>query len=186
MALQIVEPRPSLGAEVHFSYYVKRKDGKPSRVGLANVLDISETGLCMEISPLDSDLFAESFGELPVHNREIGLQIFCRSHPSNVFVEGSVRWFKQKKEFGGDVSPGLGIRAGVVFSISDPEQKREIMDLLGRLKGATVHCTVCQTIVSAAGAFCYECGARLMRRRSALRNAIRDALAPEGDQLVFD
>jgi len=182
MALQLVEPRPSLGSDVHFSYYVKRKDGKPSRVGLANVLDISETGLCMEISPLDSDLFAESFGELPVYNREIELQIFCRSHPSNVFVEGSVRWFKQKKEFGGDTSPGLGICAGVVFSISDPEQKREIMELLERLNGVTVRCTVCRTIVSASGAFCYECGARLVRRRLALRDAIYDALAPEGDQ----
>jgi len=183
MGLRLASQSPSLGAEVHFSYYVKRKDGKPSRVGFARVLDISETGLCMEMSPLDSDLFAESFGDRPVLNREIELQIFCRSHPSNVFVEGSVRWFKQKRELdlSSCSSSDLGICAGVVFSIDDAEHKKDIVELIRRFRRETVLCRICGARVSADGAFCYDCGTRLVRRRSLIKNALFDVLVPDSD-----
>lgn len=178
---------------IRFSYFVKQKTGKPSRVGTAKVLDISEAGLCMEISPLDSDLFVESNAARPSFNRDIELQIYCRSHPRNIFLEGTVRWFKHK----GDLSLGsrphnqsaqnsanqseaLGICAGVVFSLDDPEKKREIEQLLGRIDSRVTSCRRCLSPVSAEGSFCYECGCRIISRREALRAVLNSVLA-EGD-----
>jgi len=181
MNLPLTTPETSVDVEIRFSYFVKGKDGKPSRVGLARVLDISKTGLCMEISPLDSDLFMESVGDLPAPNREIELQIFCRSHPHNIFVEGSVRWFKQKKEIGH--SSDLDICAGVVFSIDDTAQKREMAELLRHLNSRDVRCRDCGMLVSVDGMICYECGARLSSRRDAIRSAFYDAIIPDDNSL---
>ncbi len=179
MTVKLSPQQPTTDSELSFSFFVKGADGKPSRVGLARVLDISETGLCMEISPLDSDLFMEPFVGLPELNREIELQIFCRSHPSNVFVEGSVRWFKQKKEVAHsvDTAEALDICAGVVFAVDDPAKRRELGEMLGRMDNSTVSCAECGAPVSADGRFCYDCGIRLINKHEVLRSAIYDILA---------
>lgn len=179
MTTQLASAELVVENEVRFSYFVKRAGGKPSRVGFAKVLDISETGLCMEISPLDSDLFMEPCGGRGAPNRQIELQIFCRSHPSNVFVKGSVQWFKQKKELDASAvsAAGLEICAGVVFTVEDPEQRKEISELLEHLKSDTVRCRECGTPVSANGTYCYNCAARLLRRRTVLEEAIHGLLA---------
>ena len=181
MSVRLDMPQPALDSEISFSYFVKSRDGSPSRVGLAKVLDISETGLCMEISALDSDLFMESFTRAPVPNRNIELQIFCRSHPSNVFVEGTVRWFKQKKELGplSGSSGSFDICAGVVFSIDDAEKRVELSELIGHLDNPTVGCGECGTPVSVNGSFCYECGIRLITKHDAVRKALFEVLGPE-------
>lgn len=181
MSVRLDMPQPALDSEISFSYFVRNRDGSTSRVGLAKVLDMSETGLCMEISPLDSDLFMESFTRTPEFNRNIELQIFCRSHPSNVFVEGTVRWFKQKKELGplSGSSGSLDICAGVVFSIDDAEKRVELSELIGHLDNPTVGCGECGTPVSVDGSFCYECGIRLITKREVVRKAIYEVLAPE-------
>lgn len=143
--------------EVCFSYSVRKGNGGPLRAGFAKVRDISESGLCMEISPFDSDLFVEWYGGQPGFNRDIELQIFCRSHPCNVSVNGSVRWFKQK---GGllDSFDRLYLFAGVMFSIDSHEQKRELSELLKRLNNNTKRCRQCDASVSVDAAFCYDCG----------------------------
>jgi hypothetical protein len=179
MNVRLNSSEPCSGSEIRFSYFVKNKDGKPSRVGLARVLDISQTGLCMEISPSDSDLFMESFDELPEPNRNIELQIFCRSHPNNIFVEGSVRWFKQKKEvINSPQHPEtLDICAGVVFSITDAKNRNELMEMLDHLEALAIHCRDCGTPVSANGSFCYECGQRLITKHDVMKNALFEVLA---------
>ena len=181
MSVRLSAPQPTIDSELRFSFFVKGSDGKPSRVGVARVLDISETGLCMEISPLDSDLFVEPFVGIPELNRDIELQIFCRSHPSNVFVNGSVRWFRQMKEVAlpADSTERLDICAGVVFSIDDPDKRREMGEMLGRLNNSTVRCAQCGAPVSANGMFCYDCGIRLITKRETVQNAIFDVLAQE-------
>jgi len=186
MTTQLSSSEPVLNSEIRFSYFVKDKHGKPSRVGLARVLDISQTGLCMEISPADSDLFLESFGGLSEPNRSIELQIFCRSHPSNIFVEGSVMWFKQKKELvnSAECSESLDICAGVVFTIENAQNRRDLLEMLGNRETSVTRCRDCGAPVSADGSFCYECGTRLVTKREIIKNAFLEVLA--GDDSILD
>lgn len=171
MTLQLCSRSSVPKDEVCFSYSVKKDNGGPLRAGFARVLDISESGLCMEISPFDSDLFVEWCGGQPGFNRDIELQIFCRSHPYNVSVDGSVRWFKQKGEFFNS-SDRLYIFAGVMFSIDSDEQKEQISELLERLDNNTKRCGKCDASVSADAAFCYNCGKKLVRRCDVVRKMV--------------
>jgi hypothetical protein len=182
MSAQAKTAVPALDSEIRFSFFVKGSDGKPSRVGLARVLDISQTGLCMEISPIDSDLFMEPFKNLTEPHRKIELQIFCRSHPSNIFVEGSVKWFKPKKELGAcdKFSKSLDICAGVVFTVNGTDKRRELMEMIGHLPTSAICCRECGTAVSVNGAFCYECGTRLVTKRELMKNALFDVLTTDG------
>lgn len=186
MSVRVSTPEPVSDSQMRFSYFVRDKEGRPSRVGLARVLDISQTGLCMEITPSDSDLFMESFEDLTEPNRNIELQIFCRSHPSNIFVEGSVKWFKQKKELldCAEHSKSLDICAGIVFTIDDTEKRRELMEMLDHLQTSATRCRDCGTPVSVNGSFCYDCGTRLMTKREIMKNALLEVLA--GDDIVSD
>ena len=179
MVLQRSVPQTALDSELCFSYFVRGRTKRPSRVGRAKVLDISEVGLCMEISPLDSDLFMDPDRTPPAVNRDIGLQIYCRSHSSNVFVEGSVIWFKQKGELdeAAGSSDSIDICAGVVFSIDDAEKKHEIRQILGCLKIPTTRCRSCGAPVSVEASLCYKCGARPVGRREAFKAALGEALA---------
>lgn len=182
MSTRLKTAELTLDSEIRFSYFVKGKDGKPSRVGLARVLDISHTGLCMEISPLDSDLFMESmesFEKLPEPNRNIELQIFCRSHPNNIFLEGLVKWFKQKKEFDacGKPSESLDICAGVMFTVHGAKKKKELREMIEHLQTPVISCSECGTPVSINGSFCYECGSRVISKREIVKNALFDVLA---------
>jgi hypothetical protein len=140
----------------------------------------------MEISPSDSDLFMDSFEDLPEPNRDIELQIFCRSHPSNIFVEGSVRWFKQKKELANcaERSESLDICAGVVFEIDDTENKRDLIEMLDHLQTSAIHCRDCGMPVSVNGLFCYECGTRLITKREVMKSALLEVLS--GHDTMFD
>jgi hypothetical protein len=172
MTLQLCAPRSVNKDELCFSYYVKTRNGRPSRVGFARVIDISESGLCMEISPFDSDLFVEWHDSQPGFNNDIELQIFCRSHPSNIFVEGSVKWFKQKSELVAS-SDRMHLCAGVVFILHDDEQKAQIAELLERTNSDTTRCSECEALVSVTTAFCYNCGAKLVTRRDIFKRIVR-------------
>jgi hypothetical protein len=131
----------------------------------------------MEIASYDSDLFVELCGKLPVVNREIELQIYCRSHPRNVFVEGTVQWFKQKRELDASCD-GMNLCAGVVFSGSDLQRDDGIADLLECIGTGMIECSACGTLVSENAALCHKCASKLVRRRSLLREAIFSALVP--------
>jgi hypothetical protein len=140
----------------------------------------------MEISPLDSDLFMESFENLIEPNRSIELQIFCRSHPSNIFIEGSVKWFKQKKDLGAQGKPtdSLDICAGVMFSVDGAEKKKELREMIEHLQTPAICCGECGTPVSINGSFCYECGTRVPSKREIMKSALFDVLA--GDEGASD
>ena len=161
--------------EVCFSYSVKKEHGSPLRAGFARVLDISESGLCMEISPFDSDLFVEWAAGRRGFNKDIELQIFCRSHPCNVSVNGSVKWFKQKGEFFNS-SDKHHLFAGVMFSIDSDDQKRQISELLERLDNNTKQCETCNASVSIDAAFCYNCGEQLIERRDTVERIVVGSL----------
>lgn len=176
MALRLSQNKPESGNDFCFSYFVKKRGGEPSRVGLAKVVDISESGLCMEIPPFDSDLFVNNCGPDLGLNKEMELQIFCRSHTNNIFVEGSVKWFKQKQDLG-STSDKLHLCAGVIFSIHDYEQQRQISDLLRHLKYDTICCKECGVFVSTEAVFCYNCGFKLVRRRNIFPMFIHALLA---------
>ena len=176
MTLQLCADQPVLRDELCFSYSIKKHHGKSSRAGFARVLDISQSGLCMEISPYDSDLFVEWNAGEPGFNKDIELQIFCRSHPSNVFVEGSVKWFKQKGEFV-DSNDRLHICAGVIFSPRGDEQKQQISELLERLNKSTTPCEQCGEVISTDAAFCFNCGSKLPRRRDIFKKIISSFLS---------
>ncbi len=171
MALQLCSKISIPKEEMCFSYCVKKDNGAPLRAGFARVLDISESGLCMEISPFDSDLFVEWCGGQAGFNKEIELQIFCRSHPHNVSVDGSVRWFKQKGELF-DSSDRLFLFAGVMFSTNSDDQKRQISELLARFDTGTKPCGKCDASVSIDAAFCYNCGEELMPRSDIVRKVV--------------
>jgi hypothetical protein len=168
MALQLTPEKLRLENDVHLSYFVKRKKGKPPRVANGRLLDISEAGLCMEISLHDSELFMETQGSLYVLNKQIELQIFCRSHPNNISIDGSIRWFKRKQEFN-ELADDCDICVGVMFSA---RQQDEMAELVGHLKTVRIHCGECNVSVSSDAVFCYNCGARMVRRRAFLKRAI--------------
>jgi ribosomal protein L40E len=169
------------GDEVQLSYFVKHKNNKPSRIGHAKLVDISEGGLCMEISPYDSDLFLESQGRLFIMSKELELQIFCRSHPMNVSVTGSIRWFKRKKEMG-EVQDSENIYVGVMFPFSNIEQKQEITRLVKHLKEHMVKCSECNAVVSSEASICYSCGSKPNRKKNIFKKMIGGFLT-SGDDL---
>ena len=181
MALQLAPSNQVLGDEVQISYFVKRKDTKNSRVSVGRLLDISNAGLCMEILPEDSELYMESAGKLFLLNRNIDIQIFCRSYPSNISIEGCVKWIKRKDE-----SPGLGdednICVGVLFSFANADQRKELAKLVALLRNDTILCAECNAPVFTEAALCYNCGARLVRKRAFLKNILHGLLA--GDKKV--
>jgi len=182
MAIQISSEKLALCDAVQVSYFVKNKSRKPTRVGHARLIDISEAGLCMEISPLDSDLFMESQGKLFVINSDVEVQLFCRTHPTNLFVAGCIKWFKRKKE-AGDTKDDGNIYVGVIFPANDRNQKRDIVELMRHLKKETTKCTHCDAIVSAAAAICYSCGSKPARKRTIFKKMIFSFLAAtNGDQ----
>ena len=133
MLVQLTSDTPSVGNEVHLSYFIRRKRGEASRIASARLLEISEAGLCMEISPLDSDLFLETGGTLFALNKNIEAQIFCRSHPNNVSVEGVVKWFKRNEEIDESMDGG-NVCVGVIFSHRNSCQKQEIAEELDGTK----------------------------------------------------
>jgi ribosomal protein L40E len=162
--------------EVQVSYFVKKRKGSPSRLCEAKLLDISNAGLCMEISPEDSEIYMESGGQVFLLNRSIDIQIFCRSHPNNVSVEGYVKWLQREEENEAGIDPG-GIRVGVLFSFDNADQRWELAELVSLLKTDTTNCRECNAPVSADAPLCYNCGSKLVRRRAFLRKILDNLLA---------
>ena len=156
--------------EVQISYFVKGK-GKASRIGSGRLLDISNVGLCMEISPIGSELFMESGGNLFLLNRNIEIQIFCRSYSNNISVEGNVRWIKREDDLG-KTEHEDGIFVGVIFSCTEGDQKRYIAEFVDLYRNDTIHCGECGVPVSVDSALCYKCGSRHVRKRAFLRDII--------------
>jgi len=171
MQLQLSSDTSSLDNDVQVSYLIKRKKGKVSRIASGRLLDISEAGLCMEISPLDSDLFLESQGTLFALNKNVELQIFCRSHPNNISVEGCVKWFKRNKDIDESFNDG-NVCVGVIFSFWERDHKQEVAELVRHLKNDTIHCNECNARVSAGSVLCYNCGSRPVRKRAFLRKML--------------
>ncbi|RJP20383.1 MAG: hypothetical protein C4520_11415 [Candidatus Abyssobacteria bacterium SURF_5] len=171
MTLELSSQKLELDDEVQLSYFVNHKNRKASRVGHAKLIDISEAGLCMEISPYDSDLFLESQGRLFIMSTQVEMQVFCRSHPINVSMTGVIRWFKQKKEFG-DMPDNENIFVGVIFPFASGSQRKTIVDLVGHLKNDVVKCGECGATISADVFICYHCGSRPVRKRSVLKKMI--------------
>jgi len=176
MTLQLSPEQLELEDEVQLSYFVKRKGGKPPRVAFGRLLEISESGLCMEISPLDSDLFMVSQKQLFAMNKFIEMQFFCRSHPKNISIEGRVEWFKHQNKIEQSLD-GDGVCTVVIFSYTSSIQTREMAALVGHLRNDRAGCRKCKTVVSSNAVFCYNCGARLPRRRTFLRRAIDSLLS---------
>ena len=183
MLVQLSSNTSSVGNEVHLSYLIKKKRGETSRIASARLLDISEAGLCMEISPLDSDLFLESQGTLFALNKNIEMQIFCRSHPSNVSVEGCVKWFKQKKDIDEFIDDG-NVCVGVIFSFWEKSHMEQVAELVKHLKDDTVHCRECNARISADAFLCYNCGSKPIRKRAFLRKILSSFL--NGDDNEYE
>ena len=180
MQAQLTSDKSCLGDDVQLSYLIKRKRGKPSRIASASLLDISEAGLCMEISPLDSDLFLETHGTLFALNKNIEMQIFCRSHPNNVSVEGSVKWFKRNKEIDSSMDNG-NVCVGVIFSFWERCHKEQVAELVRHLKNDSVRCGECNALISAAAFLCYNCGSKLTRKRTLLKKILFSLLNSDDD-----
>ena len=176
MALLLSSEKRVLENEVQISYFVRKRHAKSARIGYATLMDISSAGLCMEISPLDSELYMETLGQLFLLNRNIDIQIFCRSHPSNVSIEGRVTWIKRREEADNREIDG-GICVGVAFSFETAEQRRELANLVELLRGDTFNCAECGSPVSVNAGLCYRCGARLARKRTFFRKIIFGLLA---------
>ena len=171
MTLELSSEKLDLADEVQLSYFVNRKSQKPSRVGHAKLIDLSEAGLCMEISPYDSDLFLESQGKLFIMSTNLEMQIFCRSHTANVSVPGSIRWFKRKKELG-EIEDAENIYVGVMFPFANINQKRIIVELVRHLKSEMGKCGECGATISIDAFICYNCGCKPVRKRNLLRKMI--------------
>lgn len=161
--------------EIQVSYFVKKSNGKVSRVCEASLVDLSNAGLCMEISASDSELYMESQGNLFLLNKNIDLQIFCRSYPSNLSIEGHVKWI-QRKEESGSSDDDNGILIGVLFRFEGLDQRQELAEFVNLLRIDTVNCQECEAPVSADAALCYRCGNRLVRRRAFLKKILDNLL----------
>jgi ribosomal protein L40E len=164
--------------EVQLSYFVKKQKGSPSRICEAKLLDISNAGLCMEIFPEDSEIHMESGGQVFLLNRSIDMQIFCRSHPNNVSVEGYVKWLQRQEENQSGNGSG-GIRVGVLFNFQRSDQRWELAELVSLLKTNTTNCRECNAPVSSDAPLCYNCGSKLVQRRAFLRKILDNLLAGE-------
>ncbi len=171
-------------SEVQVSYFVKKHKGKPSRICLGSLLDISNAGLCMEISHLDSELYMESGGRIFLLNRNIDMQIFCRSHPNNVSIEGHVKWIQREDKTGSSEMAEKvdSIRVGVLFRFDDAGQRMELATLVSLLKTDTANCGKCNAPVSVDAPLCYNCGTRLVRRRAFLRKILDSLLSGESQR----
>ncbi|RJP71240.1 MAG: hypothetical protein C4532_07965 [Candidatus Abyssobacteria bacterium SURF_17] len=179
MLLELSSGKKELRDEIHVSYFVKNRDRKAPRVAFASVIDITTSGLCMEISLIDSDLFMESGGTPFILTRDIEMQIFCRTHPINISVPGSIKWFKRKKDIGTFEDNG-NMCVGVIFAFRSNEERKEVLELVRRFKCDTIRCSECGTTVSAEAALCYNCGARVIQKRAFLRKLIF-SLLPQTD-----
>ncbi len=196
MALQVQAPprissrvsseRRISEGEVQISYYVKKWKGKPARICLARLLDISNAGLCMEISQFDSELYMETGGKLFLLNRNIDMQIFCRSLPNNVSIDGRVKWIqhREESESQSESQDDDGIYIGVLFKFDGADQRRELASLVSLLKTDTANCRECNAPVSADAPLCYNCGSRLIRRRAFLRRIFDNLLAGNKDDAL--
>ncbi|UCD56211.1 MAG: hypothetical protein JSV16_10265 [Candidatus Hydrogenedentota bacterium] len=171
MVLQVSPEKQTLENEIQLSYFVKRKGGKPPHVGVARLLDISGAGLCMEISLAGSELFMELQGSLFLLNKNVEMQIFCRSHPNNISIEGCIKWFRQNDE-AGDSADGDKVCVGVIFLFEDPDQRKELAELVELLKNDMVRCSQCGAVVCTDAPLCYTCGARLVPKRAFFKKLI--------------
>ncbi len=173
---EIYAEEQALETEVQLSYFTRKRNEKPSRIGYAKLLDISNAGLCMEIPQDGPELYMESRDQLFLVNKTIDLQIFCRSCSANVSIEGRVKWIKWKEE---TVIPeeNEGICVGVLFSFTNADQRRDLAELVSVLKTDTISCADCGAPVSSGAALCYNCGTRLVRKRAFLRKIIDNLLA---------
>jgi hypothetical protein len=169
--------------EVQVSYFVKKRGGKPSRVCVAKLLDISNVGLCMEISDEDSELYMETRGKLFLLNKTIEIQIFCRSYPTNVSLEANLKWIQRKDEPNFD-EEGDEIFIGALFRFEDMGQRRDLAELVNLLKTDTVNCPECNAPVSIDAALCFNCGNRTERRRAFLKKIFDNLLIGGRDGLT--
>lgn len=162
--------------EVQVSYFVKTKKSKNPRLGSGRLLDISNVGLCMEISPTGSELYMESGGKLFLINKNIELQIFCRSYPNNISLEGTVKWIQREHRPDRPHEEG-DIFVGVIFSFPDGNQRKYLAEFVELFRNDTGRCGECGAPVSVDAPLCYRCGARLVRKRTFLRNIINSILS---------
>jgi len=125
----------------------------------------------MEISSIGSELFMESGGNLFLLNRNIAIQIFCRSYPQNISIEGNVRWIKRESHMG-KTGHEDGIFIGVIFSSAYGTQKKHIEEFVELFRNDTVRCAECRAPISVDAALCYKCGSRHVRKRAFLRDII--------------
>ncbi len=176
MLLETSSGKLALDDEAQLSYFVRKKTRKPPRVGYARLIDITEAGLCMEISPVDSDLFMESEKTTYILSKDIEVQIFCRSHPINVSVAGCIKWFKRKDEIH-KAENSENIYIGLMFTFFDGAQRQEIAELVRHLKNDSVRCNACGASISADSVLCYSCGERQVRKRAFLKKMLFGFLA---------
>jgi len=162
--------------DIQLSYFVKKRKGSPSRVCSAKLLDISNTGLCMEISEHDSELYMESQGSLFLLNKNIEIQMFCRSYPTNISMEGQVKWLQRPKESDTPENEA-DIHAGILFCFDGTDQRIELANLVSLLKKEVIICRECGASVSGEVALCYSCGCRLVRKRAFFRKIIDNLIA---------
>lgn len=172
MLLEVSSKPIALDDQVFLSYFVRQRSRKTPRVGSARLIDISEAGLCMEISPFDSDLFLESQGRPFILSRDIEIQIFCRSHPINISVSGAIKWFKRKKDIEVEAGDESNVCIGVIFTFHNGSQRKEMVELVRRLKNEAVRCRNCGSRISPDALVCYNCAVKPVRKRALLRKWI--------------
>ena len=97
-----------------------------------------------------------------------------------IIVPEILKWFKKKEESIDSIDDG-NVCAGVMFSLRDADQRREISELVGLLKGGTACCRECNASVSGEAAFCYNCGAKIPRKRAFLKKMLNTLLAGPDD-----
>jgi hypothetical protein len=176
MTTKASPPPIVLTSDVHLSFFAKKRDRGVSRVSTGRLLDISNAGLCMEVATQDSDLFMESQGKLFTLTKTVDIQIFCRSHPTNVCVEGHVHWVRSKDAVKGLDNENSAF-VGILFSFESSDQKKDLDELVEHLTDRRVRCGECGAGVSDHAALCYNCGSRLVRRRTLFRGIIDGLLA---------
>jgi hypothetical protein len=174
-----VPVKSALEEEVQLTYFLTGKKGKNSRLCTAELLDISNIGLCMKIPSSGSELYMESDRKLFLINRNIDIQIFCRSYPNNISLQGRVEWIK--RESTGEKSTDEGnIYAGVLFFFPDGDQRKYVTEFVKLFRNHTISCPKCRVDVSSEVGLCYKCGARLVRKRTFLRSIINGIISGTG------
>lgn len=175
MSIEVSSGIPRLDNEVQLSYFANTKGKKLAKVSHARLIDITEAGLCMEVSLRDSGLFMESSKSLYLLCKDIELQIFCRSHPINISVAGQIKWYERSSalELSGDEDT---LFMGVIFRLENPTHRSEILELVKHLKGNITNCKRCDATISADAVLCYKCGAKPTRRRTFFKKMIYSLL----------